>query len=242
MTCLPRLEHAAEYLDAPIHDPAELEASLEDVAAVNRWLGGRRALLAHLAPLLSPDHPTTLLDAGTGSADLPRAIARWARRHRRPIHLLALDLNEQTLAIARRQSACWPELRFARADARSLPLPDAAVDVALLSLTLHHLEGEDQLAALRELGRVSRRAVLVGELERNVPAYLGARLLSATLWRTNRLTRHDGPVSVRRAFTPGELLALARAAGLAHPRVYRHPLFRLVLVAGLPAGSPTPHP
>lgn len=235
VTRLPRLEHAAELLDAPLHDPAELEASLEDVAAVNRWLGGRRALLRHLAPLLSEDRPTTLLDAGTGSADLPRAIARWARRHRRPLRALAFDLHEQTLAIARRQSACWPELRFARADVRALPLPDGAVDIALLSLTLHHLEGEDQLTALRELGRVARRAVLVGELERNLPAYLGARLLSATLWRGNRLTRHDGPISVRRAFTASELLALAHDADLPHPRVYRHPLFRLVLVAGRPA-------
>ncbi|HEX7118788.1 MAG TPA: methyltransferase domain-containing protein [Longimicrobiales bacterium] len=234
MTRLPRLDHAHELLDEPAHDPTELEDSLDDVAAVNRWLGGTRALLRRLAPLLPADHPTTILDAGTGSGDLPRAIVRWARRHRRDVRITATDLHPQTLEIARRKSANDPEIIFERADVLALPYPDRSFDIALLSLTLHHLDGSDLVTALRELGRVARRAVLVGELERSRPAYLGARILAATVWRRNRLTRHDGPISVLRAFTPDELERLAREAGLDAPRVYRHPLFRLVLVAAPP--------
>ena len=232
MTRLPRLAHAHELLDEPSHDPAELEESLRDVAAVNRWLGGTRALLRHVGPLLAPDRPTTLLDAGTGSADLPRAIVHWARRHRRAVLITATDLHPQTLEIARRQSRGFPEISFALADVRALPYADRAFDVTLLSLTLHHLDPDDIVTALRELARTARRALIVGELERRRAAYFGARLLAATVWRRNRLTRHDGPVSVLRAFTPAELLDFARRAGLREPRVHRHPLFRLVLVAG----------
>lgn len=231
MTRLPRLDHAREYLDEPLHDPAELEASLDDVAAVNRWFGGRRALLEHLPALLPADRPPRILDAGTGSADLPRAIVAWARRHGRRVRIVAADIHPQTLEIARRRSLPYPEITTAVADARRLPFADRSFDVALLSMTLHHLEGEGQTTALRELARVARCGVLVGELERSWPSYLAARLLAATIWRDNRLTRHDGPVSVLRAFTAAELLALARRAGLADPRVFRHPLFRLVLVA-----------
>lgn len=231
MTRLPRLEYAHELLDEPSHDPAELEDSLDDVAAVNRWLGGRRALLRHLARLLPPRRPADLLDAGTGSGDLPRAIARWARRRRVAVRITATDVHPQTLEIARRRSARFPEITFERADVLALPYADRSFDVALFSLTLHHLDGEAQVRALRELGRVARRGVIVGELERSWPAYLGARLLAATVWRRNRLTRHDGPISVLRAFTPDELLELARRAGLPNPRVHRHALFRLVLRA-----------
>ncbi len=237
MTRLPRLERAREYLDAPSHDEAELEASLEDVAAVNRWLGGNRALLRHLPALLPADRPAEILDAGTGSGDVPRAIATWARRRRRELRVTATDINPQVLRIARRQSTAFPEIAFERADVLSLPYEDRSFHVALLSLTLHHFDGDDLVTALRELGRVARRGVLVGELERSRPAYLGARLLAATVWRRNRLTRHDGPISVLRAFAPDELAGLARRAGLAEPRVYRHPLFRLVLVAGPAAAS-----
>jgi len=233
----PRLTHARELLDEPDHDPRELEASLDDVAAVNRWLGGRRALLRHLRPLLraaarSGAGPPSILDAGTGIGDLPRAIAERARRDGHELRIVATDVHPQTLEIARRRLAAWPEITVEAADVRDLPYPDRAFDVALLSLTLHHLDDEDQITALRELGRVARRAVIVGELERSWPAYVGARILAATVWRRNRLTRHDGPISVLRAFTPGELLDLARRAGLERPHVHRHPLFRLVLVAG----------
>jgi SAM-dependent methyltransferase len=233
-----------EYLDAPMHDPVELEESLDDVASVNRWLGGRRALLRHLSDLLTPgplasgsdltNHgPITILDGGTGSADLPRAITRWALRRGLRIRIYASDIQSQTLAIARRRSGQYPEIYFVRADIRRLPFADRAFDLALLSLTLHHLEGADPVLALRELARVARRGVVIAELERCWPGYLGARLLAATCWRSNRLTRHDGPLSVLRAFTPAELLELADAAGLSDPRVYRHPLFRLVLTANV---------
>jgi SAM-dependent methyltransferase len=233
VTRLPRLLDATERMDRPDADPNVLAASLAQVAAVNRWLGGTRALLAHLDVLL-PDNDATLLDVGTGSADLPRAIAAH-RRGRGLTRVIALDLHPVTLAVARDQNPAHPGLAFCQADALALPLPDGAVDVALLSMTLHHFDGDDQVAVLRELGRVARRGVLVGELERSWPAYAGARLLAATVWRRNAITRHDGPVSVRRAFTAAELAALARRARLRDVSVHRHPLFRLVLRARPPA-------
>jgi SAM-dependent methyltransferase len=242
MTRLPRLAHAVEYLDAPVQEREELEGSLDDVAAVNRWLGGERALLGHLGKLISPANrfrfarPLTILDAGTGSGDLPRAIVRWARRRRIPIRVVASDIQDQILEIARDRSTEFPEIDFARADVRQLPFDNRAFDIALLSLTLHHLDGDEPVQALRELRRVSRRGVIVGELERGWPGYIGARILAATIWRNNRLTRHDGPLSVRRAFTACELSALASAAALPSSHVHRHPLFRLVLVAKITSG------
>jgi len=228
---LPRRTHAAEYLDEPGHDPRELEESLGHVAAVNHWLGGTRAVLRHVLPLLSPGRTTQILDVGTGAADIPRAIVRAARRRSLAVRVVAADLHPQILAIARRETAAYPEITVERANALALPYPDDAFDLALLSLTLHHFEEEDQVRALRELARVSRGAVVVNELLRSRANYLGARLLAATLWRRNRLTRHDGPLSVLRAFTAPELLSLARRAGLREPRVHRHFFQRLVLVA-----------
>lgn len=231
MTRLTRIEHARELMDEPDQDPDLLEASLDDVATVNRWLGGTRALLHHLPALLPPTGPVTILDVGTGSADLPRAIVRFGRRTGREIRVVATDLHPATLEVARRRSAAYPEIRVERADALRLPYPDRTFDVALLSMTLHHLEGDDRVRALRELRRVARRGVIVGELERSWPAFLGARILAATVWRDNPITRHDGPLSVRRAFTLTELLTLAHEADLPGAKVFRHPIFRLVLVA-----------
>ena len=233
MRILPRLEHAVELLDAPRHDGAELEESLGQVAAVNRWLGGRRALLAHLHELLPEMGPTTILDCGTGSGDLPRAIVDDARGSGRDVRVRATDAHPQMVGIARQACAAYPEITVEQADVLALPYADRTFDGATLAMTLHHMEGEQAIRCLRELARVSRRAVLVSDLERSLLNWLGARALAATLWRGNRLTRHDGPLSVRRSFTARELVALAEAAGFRRARVYRHMPFRLVLALRL---------
>jgi ubiquinone/menaquinone biosynthesis C-methylase UbiE len=224
-----RLEHAVERLDAGHHDAQELAGSLAQVAAVNRWLGGARSFLHHFERTIPARGVVTVLDVGTGFGDLPRAAVRWARRNGRTLHVLATDAHPQMLELARARSTGFSEIQFAQVDARRLPFRDRSFDCALMSLTLHHFEGDDTVRVLRELARVSRGTVIVSELERNWPNYLGARLLSATIWRGNRLTRHDGPMSVLRAFKRAELLEMGRVAGLHNPRVWRHFFFRLIL-------------
>lgn len=225
-----RLRDAPELLDAASHDPAELGRSLDHVAQVNRWLGGRRSAWLALEPFLREAPTLAVLDVGTGSADVPLDLLRRARRAGRDLTITATDAHPQMLDIARARAA-GTTLDIRHADALELPFPDGSFDVVLLSLTLHHFESPDQQQALREARRVARRAVVINELERCRANFLGARLLAATLWRRNRLTRHDGPLSVLRAFTPEELRRAAMDAGLHVESVARRYFFRLVLVA-----------
>lgn len=224
-----RARNAPELLDEPTHDARVLRQSLDHVAAVNRWLGGERALLAHVTPLLRQDRVTRLLDVGTGSADLPRAIVSWARRHARRVEIIATDIHPQMREIAREACRGFPEISIEAADAKALAYADRSFDAALLSLTLHHFDEEEQKTILKQLVRVSRESVIVNELLRSRLNYIGARLLALTFWRRNPLTRHDGPLSVLRAFTPDELLQLGNGAGRS-AQVYRHFFQRIVMV------------
>jgi ubiquinone/menaquinone biosynthesis C-methylase UbiE len=226
-----RLVDTAELLDAPAHERAELAQALEQIAEVNRWLGGQRAVVRALAPLLCRARPQTVLDVGTASADIPVAIDAWARRHGFDVDIIATDRHAQMRAIAAERTAAAARIVVGAADALALPFRDGSVDVVLLSLTLHHFEPEAQVRALREAGRVAARAVVVNELERGWPNYLGARGLALTRWRRNRLTRHDGPLSVLRAFRRDELAALAQTAGLRLESLQRTFFHRLVMVA-----------
>jgi SAM-dependent methyltransferase len=225
-----RLADAPELLDAPHHDRAILEQSLDQVAEVNRWLGGTRAVLRAVRPLLDRAATTHLLDLGTGSADIPLALQRDAARHHCDVRIHATDLHPQMRDIARDRTRTHAGISIGAADALALPFRDRSFDVVLLSLTLHHFEHAQQLRALREAHRVARRAVVVNELERGWPNYAGARLLAATRWRGNVLTRHDGPLSVLRAFRLPELARLAADAGVRVERLQRMFFFRLVMV------------
>lgn len=235
MALLPRAVRAPERMDTPDVAPRHLEGALDHIVAVNRWLGARRALLRHL-PWALPvrdaalTQPARVLDIGTGSGDLLAAVVDWARERERPIQPIGLDLHPTTLAVARRRTA--DPIRLVRGDGLRLPFPDGSFDLVHLGMVLHHMDGDRLPGLLREAARAARGGrILVSELERNVANYLGARLLAATVWRFNPVTRHDGPLSVRRAFTPTELLELAGDAGLRCATVHRHPFFRLVLRA-----------
>ena len=63
-------------------------------------------------------------------------------------------------------------------------------------------------------------------------ALAAVRLLAATLWLANPLPRRDGPLSVRRSYTPEELEALLREAGLHGARVDRKGPVRMRAVGG----------
>jgi ubiquinone/menaquinone biosynthesis C-methylase UbiE len=235
MTVLRRLEDGVERLDSPEHEPDILERDFDNIEGVNRWLGGARALHGAILPLLDTRRTTRVLDVGCGSGDVPRGIVRLAGSADAPVRVVGVDRHSQIIRMAVRRSAGIDALRFVRADGLTLPFADRTFDIAMMSLALHHFDGETRNAMLRELARVTRRRVIINDLERCIPNYLGARLLAATLWRSDPLARHDGPLSVLRSFTPAELRDDLRAAGLDDVRVERRFFYRLVA-----SGSPRP--
>jgi len=232
VSTLPRAA-GRELMDEPAQDRGELARSLADLRGVNRWLGGTRVVLHHLEELFErhPQPSYRIVDLATGSGDIPLQVARWARERDVQVEIVATDNHATTLELARQHTLDEPAVRVAEADALALPWPDDSFDVALLSTALHHFDDErDCLRVLREMHRVARIGLIVNDLARSRAALLGARLLAATVWRTHPVTRHDGPLSIRRAFTPSELRALAARAGFRNAVVRAHVPFRVALV------------
>jgi SAM-dependent methyltransferase len=214
-------------MDAPVESAQELEGNLADIAFANRWLGG-------VAPIRREIRRTaarTILDIGSGSGDVPHALVRDGRRRGVDVRVTCLDRSEQMLDIAKRNTGNEERLTFVCGEGERLPFDDASFDVVTCSLALHHFEPPEAHTLLREMRRVSRLTPIVGDLTRSALAYV-VTWLWATLTTRNRLTRHDAPLSVRRAYAPDEALALAREAGWRAPRVQREPFFRMTLLDG----------
>lgn len=233
----PTRVHTLELLDAPEQVADDLPDNLRDIRRLNRWFGGT-ALMRHcLVELGAPDliasaqgRPLTLLDVATGSGDIPLALADWGARRRIDIRATGLDRSPEVLSEAQRLAGRLGggRLELVRGDARSLPWPEKSFDVVTCALALHHFEPEEAVQVLREMRRVARRAVIVTDLRRSFVAY-GATWLVTRVVARNRLTRHDGPVSVLRAYTVSEVAALGQRAGLDGARVQAHRFFRLAL-------------
>jgi ArsR family transcriptional regulator len=138
------LRHRRENFDAHGTDAGQLVPG-------RSWAAWARAL-GHLLP------PLDLADIGCGDGHLTIEAARWARQ------VYAVDRSAEVLqrarALARKHGAA--NIVWKRGEIERLPLPDASVDVALLSQALHH--ATDPVLALGEAVRILRpggRALLL---------------------------------------------------------------------------------
>jgi ubiquinone/menaquinone biosynthesis C-methylase UbiE len=235
-----RLIDAVELLDGPLDDPAALAGNLRDLARINRWLGGASLSASAIDTLADGHAELRVLDVGTGGADIPMALLENARTTGRRLTIVAVDDRTEVLdaaVLARPAVATTPGLELRLSDGRGLPDPDASVDIAHTSLVLHHLTPSDAVTMLRELARVARLGIVVNDVTRSRLGWIGAWLLGHLLTR-NRFTRHDAPLSVRRAYTAAEMTALLREAGLEPVRVVRGVVGQRYAIAARRPGDP----
>lgn len=232
MPAFDRRSNEPEVMDDLDAAQTTLRRTLHELRLVNQYLGGHATSLKAFTTLSWPaDRPLRVLDVGTGGADFPEALVRWADRTGRAVHVDAVDLNAEALRCAEHDLDAHlpPYLRrcidLKVGDALSV---DGTYDVAHASLFLHHLSDED---AARLLARLRERApvVVINDLHRHPLAYASIRALGQ-LGGATAMFRHDGPLSVLRAFRREELLTLAQRAGLT-PEVSWHWAFRWLLVA-----------
>jgi 2-polyprenyl-3-methyl-5-hydroxy-6-metoxy-1,4-benzoquinol methylase len=219
---VPRRHRGFEHLDDPRTDPALRERSLRDVRRANTLLGGAWAVMRELWRVQPvPGAPMTMLDVGTGLADIPARARRGAGR--RGVTLTAFGVDEAEVLALRGAALLDGSVC---ADARHLPFGDASVDVVICSQVLHHFEDMEIPVVLAELSRVARQRVIVSDLRRSWLAAAGFWLVTWPLG-FHPVTRHDGFTSVLRGFTPDELARHVRNATGRMADVRRHPGFRV---------------
>lgn len=204
-----------EMMDLPDQPGELLTEDLRNLRLINRYLGCHRNVLRGLARLVWTNQlPSfSLLDVGTGSADIPEVIVRWARRNHVTARIAALERDPVSVEEAADQIRNSPEITLVRGDGMSPPFGPASFDFVLASQLLHHFADSQIIAALRTWARLARRAIIVNDLVRHPIPYQGIRLVTKAFTR-NAMTRSDGPRSVQRACTISEWRELFRRANV----------------------------
>lgn len=232
---LPRSEEL-EHLELGLGEDAGVALNLIEMHRIEQRLGGLRALDRHLKPRLmglETRQPVTILDLGTGSAGMPRHLLKWARTRGIQLTVIGLDSSRRNLNWASRWSAEHPALNFVQADALQLPFAQGRPDFIISTLFLHHLTPAQVTSLLWQAYMSSREGIVMADLVRGWIPYFAFKCIQPFFAR-HPLTRHDGALSVRRAYTPGELLQLSRAAGLPQAQVYTSFPWRMTLVVDRP--------
>jgi len=226
-----------EMMDLPDQPKQLLEEDLRNLRIINRYLGGYRGVMRGIAQLTGERkiNGFSLLDAGTGSGDIPAAIARWARSRGVSMKIVALDPEAITVMAAAVQTKGFPEISVVRGDAMAPPFPSSSFDFVLASQLLHHFSEEQIIAVLKTWSVIARQAIIVSDLIRHPVAYCGIRVITQ-LFTRNIMTLTDGPLSVKRAFTRAEWRELFRRAAIGPFQISSVFPYRMVTIFSL-AGS-----
>lgn len=223
-----RAEGVLEVLDRDV-PAADRAATLADIERLNAWFAGHALTLRAVRRLVAASDGSrrlVVVDVGAGTPGLARRLLRWACASGRAMRVILVDRGPTGFPVSPDERNGITEVI---ADARALPFREGAVDVTTMSLTLHHLEPDDAVHALREMGRVGRLGLVVNDL-------LRTRISLALVWLATRvvarhpISRNDGPLSVRRAYSPAELRELATRAGVPDARIEPVPVFARVLM------------
>ena len=204
-----------EVMDQPGLDPVEHDRALQGLRRINgisRCVPGLFRQFESLA-CENPSTQLSVLELACGGGDTAIELAALARRRDLNLSFQACDLNPEAVRIARRNVARSDScVGVFVADALD-PSASKQFDVVYCTLFAHHLDPPDVVRLLTGMAARARQLVIVDDLIRSRLGYslawMGTRLLSRS-W----VVHHDGPLSVKAAFTPTEILDLASQAGL----------------------------
>lgn len=198
-------------MDRPQPVSAELDRDLCNLRQLNRWFGSYALISSFLERWINPGARLRVLDLATGSGDIPRLVADYARKVGAEVRIDALDRQPPTLEIAKKLSTDYPAISFIEGNILEWQAPEP-YDIVLSTLVLHHFSEEDAVRVLRRCRELSRKRVLVSDLRRGWLGTIGVYLLTATIFR-EPMTRFDARLSAARAFSFSELADLAEQAG-----------------------------
>ncbi len=212
-----------ELMDQPGLDTREHARALAGLRRINRVSRSAAMYWLEIARFAkdNPDRPLRILDLACGGGDVPIALALRARRSRIDLQIEGCDRSFAATEVAREQAALrGAPVRFFTLDVLEADIP-SGFDVVISSLFLHHLAEPSAVALLERMARAAAKGILINDLVRGpleyALAWIGCRMLTFS-----PIVRHDGPVSVRAAFTIPEVRRLASQAGLDHIQLTRH--------------------
>ncbi len=203
-----------EYIDmGPIkadYTMAEYHETMTQIGQVSELTASQFSILSHAGFGGLPFVPNSILDVGCGAGWLSYKL-----QDRYPdCDITGIEINDEAIKFAAKQAHKNKKTpTFRLIEHPDLREPDKSVDVITCSLVVHHIPTEeDIIELLRRCGKVARKAIIISDLERNGLSTIMFRHVMAPLFN-NKITKHDGELSVRRSFTETEYKSFLTKAG-----------------------------
>jgi 2-polyprenyl-3-methyl-5-hydroxy-6-metoxy-1,4-benzoquinol methylase len=177
-------------MDSPDVKGPVLDKFHRDLNFVNKCLGTFPTIERFIR---EDDTPVRrIIDIGCGGGALLEYLQRRLR-----VEVIGIDKKPPEAA----------SVPIIAADAVTERLPEA--DIAVCSLTAHHLTPEEIIALIRNVSRSCRRLIIQDLIRHPLPLVLFTIFLCPMIGREAAV---DGRQSIRRAYTPEEFAEMVRTA------------------------------
>lgn len=195
--------------DIPFKD---IKRNMQELEAVNRWLGGHRVTLKGIKILMeewgtlrSKDDTLIICEIGCGGGDNLKAIQRWASSKNIAIKFIGIDINKECIAYAKENCNAL-HAEWITSDYRLVQF-EKKPDIIFSSLFCHHFTNEEVNSQFFWMQEKARLGFFVNDLHRHPLAYYFIKWFTQFFSRSY-LVKNDAPLSVLRGFKKKELGSL----------------------------------
>lgn len=158
-----------------------LRKTLDQIANINKRLGGNKATINGLHTLLKAqpkDVTMSIVDLGCGSGDMLRAVADYGRKNSFTFNLTGIDANAYTVNYARKLSVNYPEISYLEMDVQSIEFSGIPFDMVITTLFLHHFTDQEIERLLIPIVNKVRIGIVINDLHRSKIAYFLFKVIS----------------------------------------------------------------
>ena len=224
MSFLSRFHHRnnqPELIDELTLSGEDLRRNLEELAFINRWLGGNQVTLSGLKKLLAgrsanPEsglqQPLRIADLGCGGGDMLVTMAQWASRKKLPVELIGIDANAFILDYAHHHTSNHSNITYVQQNIFADEFRQHTFDIVTCTLFCHHFEAASLIRLLTQLRQQTHLGIVINDLHRHWFAYYSISWLTRWFSRSY-LVKNDARLSVWRAFRRRDLEHIISAAG-----------------------------
>jgi ubiquinone/menaquinone biosynthesis C-methylase UbiE len=207
-----------ELIDDLELDNDALRQNLEELALINKYLGGNQVTtsgLSRLLPnfLITNNHsPITISDLGCGGGDMLIVMADWAKKEGINAQFIGIDANDFMIDFGTKRTANYPNISYLHQDIYSEEFKEKSFDIVTMTLFCHHFSDESLIKLLQQLKKQTRIGIVINDIHRHWFAYHSIAWITK-LFLKSYLVKNDAKLSVWRAFVREDLEKIVQKAG-----------------------------
>lgn len=220
-----------ELIDDLELDNDALRQNLEELAIINKYLGGNQVTVSGLNHLMSDfgfsisdfgkdkkseirnqKSEIKIADLGCGGGDMLMVMADWAKKKGIKAQFIGIDANDFMIDFGTKRTANYPNISYLHQDIYSEAFKEKSFDIVTMTLFCHHFSDESLVQILQQLKKQTRIGIVINDIHRHWFAYHSIAWITK-LFLKSYLVKNDAKLSVWRAFVKKDLEKIIQKSG-----------------------------